>query len=569
MSTTELSATIRPGRRQGVLDLLLTTDHKRTGLLIVATAFVFFLFAGMIALVMRADLAVPGQTLISTHVYNQFFTLHGSAMIYLVVTPFALGMGIYLVPLQIGAPGIAFPRVAQAAYLTFVVSAVAMATGFLTNGGASADGWYAFEPLSSAINSPGVGFNLWIAAVILAAIAEFCWSVCIVWTIVRLRAPGMSMLRMPLFTWSELVTALMGIPAFPALLGAMGIQTWGRIDPGFMQKNLAALDYQNLFWFYGHPVVYIMFFPFVGCVLEVVQTFGGRPYVGYKVTILSLLTFAALSMAVWGHHMFTTGQEANEYYSATSTALSVPAGMEYFGIIGTLYGARLRFKTPMLFAIAFLPQFLVGGLTGVMLASPVLDYDLHGTYFLVGHFHYTLFAGSVFGFFAGFYYWFPKVTGRMLNESLGKAHFWIMVVGTNLTFMPMLALGFLGMPRRVAHYVPPLWHTLNLVESCGAGIIAISVAVLLVNIGETMLGPRSAPADPWDGLTLEWATPSPPPQFNFPGGVPPVKGYAPLWDAKRTRRDELSNGSSPAGLDSQRHPDDVLQTSSELPQVEL
>ena len=545
MTTTELSARLPSREKTSLTDTVFSTDHKTVGLLVLGTALVLFLVFGAIALTMRADLATPDQSLLSTHLYNEFFTLHGSGMIYLVITPIALGLGIYLVPLQVGAPGLAFPRVAQFGYFVYVISAVLMLSGFLVSGGAADTGWYSYLPLADSINSPGKGMDLWIAAVFLAGLAGLLWSVSVLWTALRMRVPRMSMLRMPIFTWSEVVTCMMGLAAFPSLIGAMALQTLGRVDPKYFTHDLPNLNYQNLFWFYGHPVVYIMFFPFVGCVAEVLQTFGGRRYVGYKFTVFSLLLFAALSMSVWGHHMFTTGQSSNEYFSATSTTLSVPAGIEYFGFLGTLIGARIRFNTPMLFALAFIPQFLIGGLSGIMLAAPTLDYDFHSTYFVVAHFHYTLFAGSVFGFFAGFYYWFPKATGRMLSERLGKTHFLLMLVGTNVTFLPMFFSGYFGMARRVAHY-PGALHILNLIESCGAGVLGISMIVLVVNVGESLRNRRPAPADPWSGLTLEWATTSPPPPFNFAGGVPPVKSFAPLLDLKLERERRLEEAPTPA-----------------------
>ncbi len=535
MSTTELSARLPEKKRLNIAEIATSTDHKVTGLLTLGTALVFFAIFGGFALTMRADLASPAQQLISTHLYNELFTLHGSGMIYLVITPIALGLGIYLVPLLIGAPGLALPRTAQLAYYCLLGSGFVMLSGFLTWGGAADTGWYSYMPLSTSLYSPGKGVDLWIGAVFLAALSGLLYSVSIIWTVVRMRAPRMSMLRMPIFVWSEVVTAMMGLAAFPALIGAMVLQTLGRVDPAYFTHDLPNLDYQNLFWFYGHPVVYIMFFPFVGCVAEVIQTFGQRRYVGYKPTVLSLLLFAAMSMSVWGHHMFTTGQESNEYFSATSTALSVPAGLEYFGFLATLIGAKLRFKTPLLFALAFIPQFLVGGLSGIMLAAPTLDYQFHGSYFVVAHFHYTLFAGSVFGFFAGFYYWFPKATGRMLSERLGKTHFWLLTIGTNVTFGPMFAAGFLGMSRRVAHY-PSYLHTLNVVETLGSAVIGLSMLFLVVNVGQALLHGPPAPADPWDGHTLEWATTSPPPLFNFPKGLPPIKSFAPLLDWKQSLR---------------------------------
>jgi cytochrome c oxidase subunit 1 len=330
----------------------------------------------------------------------------------------------------------------------------------------------------------------------------------------------------------------------------MALLAGGRMDPAIFNDNVVNVAYQNLFWFYGHPVVYVMFFPFVGAVAEVLATFSGRRYVGYKPTVASLMAFAALSMAVWGHHLFVSGQSANDYYSLTSIALSVPAGVEYFGFLATIIGGRLVYTTSMLFALAFIPQFLIGGLTGIMLATPVIDYHVNGSYFVVAHFHYTLFAGSVFGLFAGIYFWWPKATGTMLGEGLGKLHFWLMVVGTNVTFLPMFGSGFLGMPRRVATYAPsPTIDVLNLISSIGAAILAGAMIVFAVNVVRSVRRRIPAPTDPWGGHTLEWATISPPPRFNFVS-IPPIRSYAPLFDLRRPDEEEhrdamIGSGSRP------------------------
>ncbi len=345
---------------------------------------------------------------------------------------------------------------------------------------------------------------------------------------------------MPVFTWSEVATSLMTVASFPVLLAAMTLLAVGRVDPSLFHRNTWNVGYENLFWFYGHPVVYVMFFPFVGAVAEVIAVFAGRRFVGYRFTVFSLLTFSAFSMGVWGHHLFAMGQNDNNYFSTVSVLLSVPAGLEYFGLIATLVGGRIRFRTPMLFAVAFLPQFLIGGLSGIMLAAPTLDYHFNNSYFVVAHFHYTLFAGSVFGFFAGFYYWFPKVTGVMLGERLGSLHFWLMVVGTNLTFLPMFGLGFLGMPRRVATYTAGSgFADLSLVASCGAGVLALAMTVFVINVAESLRRRATAPADPWVGNTLEWATSSPPPRYNFSAGypVPPIRSEAPLLDLRKAEED--------------------------------
>jgi cytochrome c oxidase subunit 1 len=516
------------------VEWLVSTDHKRIGLLILGTAVALFAAFGAVGLTMRAQLARPDQVILTPQVYNQFFTLHGTGMIALVVTPFALGLGVYLVPLQVGAPAIAAPRLTLLGYWLYAIGAVTLVLAALIPG-AAAGGWWGYTPLSNSLYSPGRGMDLWSLGVFLAASGMLIFSATVAWTIIAMRAPGMRMLRLPVFSWSMLATCLMGVAAFPSLLAAVVVLLLDRMSPGTYSSNAWNLLYENLFWFYGHPVVYVMFFPFIGCVAEVLATFAGRRFFGYKGTALALLVFAALSMAVWGHHLFVSGQVVNDYYSMTSILLLIPAGVEYFGLVGTIVGGRLRYTTPMLFALAFIPQFLVGGLTGIMVATPALDNHVNDSYFVVAHFHYTLMAGSVFGFFAGLYFWFPKATGIMFSERLGRLHFALMAIGVNVAFLPMFGLGMLGMPRRVATYPANAgWTTLNFVSSVGAGIIGLSVIVFAYNIYSSARRRVPAPADPWGGQTLEWATSSPPPRFNFDAAhpVPRVHSYAPLLDLR-------------------------------------
>lgn len=519
---------------------LSTSDHKRIAILTMITALVLFFGMGALALVMRAQLAQPDLHILSPRVYNQFFTIHGSGMIYLVFTPFAMAFGMYLVPLQVGAPAIAAPRAAMLGFWLYLLGAVAILTGFAVIGGAASSGWTAYVPLSDSVYSPGHGEALWIFGTFCAATGMILMAATILWTAIFKRGPTMTMLRMPVFTWSMVATVLMVLGAFPSLLAALTLLAIGRMDPSVFTHNVWNVGYQHLFWFYGHPVVYVMFFPFVGAVAEVLSTFAGRPFAGYKPTVLSLLAFAALSMSVWGHHMFTTGQASDGYYQLTSTLLSVPAGIEYFGMLATLIGGRLRFPVPMLFALGFIPQFLIGGLTGIMASTPALDYHFQDSYFVVAHFHYTLIGGSLFGFFAGFYFWFPKVTGALLRDGLGKLHFWLMVVGTNLTFGPMFASGILGMPRRVATYygVPGL-GTLNLISTIGAGILGLSMVAFAINVLVSLLNRRPAGVNPWLAHTLEWATASPPPPLNFTPEHPFVRvtSFTPLLD-RRLRGEE-------------------------------
>jgi cytochrome c oxidase subunit I len=519
----------------GFLGWASSRDHKRIGLLTLGTALSLFLLMGAFALLMRAQLAQPNGSVLDPTVYDQIFTIHGSGMIYLVVTPAAIGLGVYVVPLQVGAPVIAAPRLTLLGYWLYAFGAVTILSGFLTSDGAAADGWTAYAPLSDSQHSPTVGFDLWLLGTFMATVGMMLQGGTVLWTVLRLRAPGMSMLRIPVFSWSMVATTLMVLMAFPSLLAALGMLALGRIHPQFFHNNAWNIGYQHLFWFYGHPVVYVMFFPFVGAVAEVLSTFARRKFFGYSVTVLSLLMFAALSMSVWGHHMFTTGQAADDYYSLTSTMLAIPAGLEYFGFLGTLMGGRIVYRTPMLFALAFIPQFLVGGLTGIMVSTPALDSHFQDSYFVVAHFHYTLFAGSVFGLFAGLYYWFPKMTGLMYDERLGRLHFVLMVIGTNTAFLPMFGLGFMGMPRRISSYPPGSgFATLNLVSSIGAFIIGLSMLVLIYNVVRTFMRKVPAPDDPWLGTTVEWATSSPPPRFNFDAAhvLPPITSYAPLLDLR-------------------------------------
>jgi cytochrome c oxidase subunit I len=519
-----------PSSRFELLAALASTDHKSVGRRTAGAALAFFAAGGVMALVMRAELATPDLSVVSRSSYNALFTMHGSTMIYLFLTPMALALGVYLVPLQVGAPAIAGPRAALAGFWLFVLGGVVMLSGFLTTGGPADATWIGIDPLSEAAYAPGDGMDLWIFGVMLATLGEILLAGCVLATILRKRAPQMTLLRMPVFTWTMVATALMAVFAFPVLVVAMALLWVERQFGGVFEGEGGALAWQHLFWFYGHPVVYVMFFPFVGAVGEVFATFSGRRFFGYVFFVFSVLAFAALSVSVWAHHMFTTGQVTNRYFALTSTLIVVPAGIEYFDLLGTLWGGRHRLTVPFLFGLGFLVQFLVGGLSGVWVASPPLDYHANNSYIVVAHFHYTLFAGSFFGFMAALYYWWPKVTGVLLGERLGRLHFWLTVVGANLTFLPMFLLGERGMTRRVPDYEPSL-QGLNVVSTVGSGLIAVSLLILAVNVVVSRRRGRPAGPDPWDGQTLEWATSSPPPVHNF-DALPPIRSYAPLWDVK-------------------------------------
>lgn len=526
-----------PRRREGsVLRVLSSTDHKQIAITSGVVALIFFAAGGVLALIMRSQLAADGGV-VSQGTYNELFTMHGSTMIYLFVVPIALASGLYLVPLQVGATSIAGARAALAGLWLYIAGALVMWAGFLTSSGAAKASWWGFDPLSDSVHSPGLGMEFWIVGVAAVTLGQIIWGWCILITALRRRAPGMTLLRMPIFSWTQVVTCLLVVFSFPALIIALALLWAQRHYGGVYVGATGAIDYQNLFWFYGHPVVYVMFFPFVGMTGEIIATFSGRRFFGYSAFIMSLLTFSALSMTVWGHHMFTMGPEVNgnEYFALTSTALVVVAGIEYFDWLGTIWTGRLRFTTPFLFVLGMVVQFLIGGLTGVIVASPPLDYHLNMSYFVVAHFHYTIFAGSAFGLMGGLYYWFPKVTGAMLREWLGKAHFALFVVGTNLTFFPMFVLGAEGMPRRIADYPKWTgWLGLNRLETIGAFLIALGMATFLVNAVVSLRRRRLAGDDPWQAQTLEWWTSSPPPDHNF-DALPPIRSYAPLLDLREDR----------------------------------
>ena len=525
-----MSAAVSPAERSPglVLSWIGATDHKRIAAHMAWACGLFLVIGGLVALTMRTELAQPGLQILSRDHYNELYSLHGSTMIYFVMTPAALALGVYLVPLQIGAADLVAPRLNLFAMWMLLGGATIAFSSLLTASGYPRDGWTEFLPMSNDTFSPGTGTDLWLAGVAASAISAMILAGTILATIVLRRAPGMSMLRIPVFTWTMVATCLNVLFAFPALLGALGLIFVARHTD--IAVNPAA--YLNLFWFYGHPVVYVMFFPFVGAALEVLATNARRRMAGYGPFVLAIIGFAATSMAVWGHHMFTTGQVTNQYFAVTSIALMVFAGVEYLDAFLTMWGGAIVMRTSTLFAIGFFAQFLVGGLTGLFLASPSLDYQANDTYFVVGHFHYTLFAGSMFGLFAGLYHWFPKATGRLLDERLGKLHFWLLVAGTNLTFFPFFILGNEGMVRRVADYPDQRgladW---NLVATVGSYVVAVALLVFLVNVVWSKTLGAAAGSDPWQGQTLEWWTASPPPRHNFES-LPPIRSHAPLLDLR-------------------------------------
>jgi cytochrome c oxidase subunit 1 len=532
----------REYRAQGLLAFVTSTDHKRIGISYMATAFAFYLLGGALAVVIRSELYEPGRQVVSQGRYNEMFTMHGSIMLFLFLGPFAFGLANYFVPLQIGARDMAFPRLNALSYWFYVFGGLTMVSGFLTSDGGADFGWTGYTPLSSIVRTPGIGADLWIMGVALTGLSGILTAVNIVTTVVTMRAPGMRMFRMPIFTWNMLVTSVLVLIAFP-VVSAAAIMLFSDRQLGSHIYDAAAHDgiagspilWQHLFWFFGHPEVYILVLPYFGVITEVLPVFSWRPVFGYAGLVFATMAIAALSVGVWAHHMFATGAVLLPFFTGFSMLIAVPTGVKFFNWIGTMWGGRLTFPTPMLFALGFLFTFLLGGLTGVMLAAAPIDFHVTDSYFVVAHMHYVLFGGSVFALYAGIYYWWPKVTGRVLDERWGKVHFWMTLVGFHLTFFVQHILGLEGMPRRVADYLDSDGFTgLNQISSIGAFLLAASTLPFLWNAVQTLRGRLGAVAgdDPWGGQTLEWTTTSPPPAENFGGPLPPIRSRRPAWDLR-------------------------------------
>jgi cytochrome c oxidase subunit I len=523
-------------RRLGLIDWLTTTNHKQIGILYIVTTFVFFLLGGVLALIMRTELAHPGLQFLSKAQYNQVFTIHGTTMIFLFIAPMGLGLANYFVPLQIGAPDMAFPRLNMLSYWLLLFGGLTIYASFLAPGGAAQTGWTFYVPLSDKLGSPGVGADMWIMGIILVSTSSIMTAVNLMATIFMLRAPGMTMWRLSLFTWNMIITSLMILVAFPPLTGALSLLFIDRHFGGHFfdpSNGGSVILYQHLFWFFGHPEVYIMILPFFGIVTDIIPVFSRKPIFGYSGFVLASMSIAGLSMTVWAHHMFTTGAVLNPFFSFMSFLIAVPTGIKFFNWIGTMWGGAIRFSTPMLWCIGFMVNFLIGGITGVMIASPPFDYQAQDTYFIVAHMHYVLGGGSLFAIFAGIYYWFPKMTGYLLSERLGKMVFWLMFVGFNLTFWPMHVLGLRGMQRRVADYpssIDGASLTLpNLVATIGSYLMAVGAVLFIWNVIQAFRRKQRAGDDPWGGYTLEWITSSPPPEHNF-HWLPPIRSERPVFD---------------------------------------
>ena len=527
---------------QRIVRVMTTTDHKIIGNLYFATSFGFFIIGGIMALIIRANLAQPGSRVVSDDLYNQLFTMHGTIMLLLFATPLFFGFGNAIMPLQIGAPDVAFPRLNMFSYWLYLFGGLITVSGFLAPGGAAAFGWFAYTPLSDAINSPGVGGDLWIMGLYMAGLGTILGAVNFVTTIFTMRAPGMTMFRMPIFVWNTLVTGMLVLIVFPIFAAALlALEADRKLGAHvFDPANGGAILWQHVFWFFGHPEVYIIALPFFGIITEILPVFSRKPIFGYVGLVAATLAIAALSVAVWAHHMFVTGAVDLAFFSFMTFLIAVPTGVKFFNWIGTLWGGSLTFDTPMMFSLGFLTTFLFGGLTGVILASPALDFQLSDSYFVVAHFHYVVFGTVVFAMFAGYYFWWPKLTGRMLDERLGKIHFWLLFIGFHLTFLVQHWLGIEGMPRRYADYgVLDGFTTLNEISSIGAFLLGASTLPFLYNVWKTRNAPLVGRDDPWGwGRSLEWATSCPPPRHNFVS-LPRIRSESPAFDLHHPELAEL------------------------------
>jgi cytochrome c oxidase subunit 1 len=517
----------------GLWSWLTTVDHKRVGILYGTSAFIFFVIGGIEALIMRLQLAVPDNTLVSAQRFNELFTMHGTTMVFLAIMPLSAAFFNYMVPLQIGARDVAFPRLNALSYWIFLAGALFLHASFVV--GAVPDaGWFGYANLTSKQFSPGHSIDFWMLGLQILGIASMLAGFNFIVTIVNMRAPGMTLMRMPVFVWMTLVVQFLIVLAFPAITVALILLMFDRFFGTMFYLPAGGGDpllWQHLFWIFGHPEVYILILPAMGIVSEVLPTFARKPLFGAPVIIYSGIMIGFFGFGVWSHHMFSVGlgPVADSAFSIATMLIAVPTGVKIFNWIGTLWGGSVKFTSALYFALGFIAMFTMGGLSGVMHASPPVDLQQTDTYFVVAHFHYVLFGGSIFGLFAGMYYWWPKMFGRVLDERLGRIHFWLMLIGFNMTFFPMHYLGLIGMPRRIYTYAPDLgWNFWNLVATIGAFVIALSIAVFIVNVWKTRRSGQVAGPDPWDARTLEWMTSSPPPVYDF-AVVPNVHGRDELW----------------------------------------
>ena len=527
----------RPVHPTGVWSWITTIDHKRIGILYGVTAFIMFLTGGLEALYIRLQLARPGQEFVTAETFNQLFTMHGTTMIFLAIMPMGAAFFNFIIPLQIGARDVAFPRLNAFSYWTFLAGALMLKLSWFL-GGAPNAGWFGYAPITGAAYSPGQGIDFWILSLQILGVASLAAAFNFIVTIVNMRAPGLSLMRLPLFTWMTLVTSILLVLAFPVITVALIELMFDRFfGTNFFVPTAGAnpLLWQHLFWIFGHPEVYILILPAMGIVSEIVPTFSKKPLFGYPVVVLSGVIIGFMGWMVWSHHMFTVGLGpiANSVFALTTMAIAVPTGVKIFNWIGTIWGGSVEMKTPMLFSIGFVALFIVGGLSGVMHSSAASDAQQQDTYFIIAHIHYVLFGGSIVALLGGVYYWYPKVTGRLMDETVGKINFWLMFIGMNIAFFPMHFLGLDGMPRRIYTYDPDMgWNLWNMVSSIGALLVALSVLVFMINAIRSYKKGEVAGADPWDARTLEWSIPSPPPEYNF-AQIPTVHDRDAFWAQKR------------------------------------
>ncbi|MFC5338186.1 cytochrome c oxidase subunit I [Leucobacter denitrificans] len=517
-----------------IVSWITSTDHKVIGYMYLISSVVWFMIGGLMALLIRAQLFAPGLEVIATkEQYNQLFTMHGTIMLLMFATPLFAGFANVIMPLQIGAPDVAFPRLNAFAFWLYTFGALIAVGGFLTPQGAASFGWFAYAPLSDMTYSPGVGGNLWVLGLGITGFGTILGGVNFITTIITMRAPGMTMWRMSIFTWNTMITSLLAILVFPVLAAAFfGLAADRIFHANIFNGEGGAILWQHLFWFFGHPEVYIIALPFFGIVSEIFPVFSRKPIFGYKTLVYATISIAALSMTVWAHHMYVTGSVLLPFFSLMTMLIAVPTGVKIFNWLGTMWRGSITFETPMLWSLGFLVTFVFGGLTGVILASPALDFHLSDTYFVVAHFHYVVFGTVVFAMFAGFYFWWPKWTGKMLNERLGKIHFWTLFIGFHTTFLVQHWLGVMAMPRRYYTYLPEdgvTWG--NQVSTVGAVILGISMIPFLLNVYVTARrAPKVTVDDPWGyGRSLEWATSCPPPRHNFTS-IPRIRTESPAFD---------------------------------------
>ena len=522
--------------KSGVWSWITTVDHKRIGILYGTTAVCFFLVGGVEALLIRLQLAEAEATLIGSGLFSQLFTMHALTMIFLAIMPLGACFFNFIVPLQIGARDVAFPRLNALSYWLFLFGALLLNSSFIF-GGAPDAGWFSYANLTANEYSPSNAIDFFSLGMLVLGISSLAAALNFIITIFNLRAPGMTLMRMPVFTWMTLVVSFLLVFALPILtVGLVQLLFWREFGMPFFSAEMGGdpLLWQHIFWLFGHPEVYILILPAMGIVSEILPTFSRKPLFGYTTVVFAGVAIGFMGFTVWAHHMFTVGlgSIALAAFSASTMLIAVPTGIKIFNWIATIWGGAVNLKTPMMFALGFVALFVIGGLSGVMHASPPVDQQQQDTYFVVAHLHYVLFGGSIMGLMGGIYYWFPKVTGRLLSEKLGQWHFWLMFIGMNVTFGPMHLVGIDGMPRRIYTYDESMgWEFLNQLETVGAFIIAFSVVIFLVNFFKSVRSGEVAGDDPWDGRTLEWAIPSPPPEYNF-ARIPVVHSNEPFWDQK-------------------------------------